>query len=117
MFSGNGLFEVVAVVFDIFKLWRISATQLCSLIGRRLRERFVSAKHHLPFNLRRLRTTETVCRGQSMSCHLKPKYSLGRIPVATATASAGPCGVASAAGEIPELAPQSALAFRVSAAA
>jgi hypothetical protein len=69
----------------------MSAIQLCSLIGRRLRERFVSAKHHLPFNLRRLRTTETVCRGQSMSCHFKPKYSLGRIPVATATASAGPC--------------------------
>jgi hypothetical protein len=71
--------------------------QRCNLIGRRLRERFVSQKHHLPSSLRRLRTTLTVSRAQSMSCHLRPKYSLGRIPVVSATASTGPCEVARAA--------------------
>ena len=70
---------------------RRSATiQRCNLIGRRLCERFVSQKHHLPSSLRTLRTTLTVCRVQSMSCHFSPKYSLGRIPVVSATASTGP---------------------------
>jgi len=57
----------------------------------------VSEKHHLPSSLRTLRTTLTVCRIQSTSCHFRAKYSLGRIPVMRATASTGPCRVARAA--------------------
>lgn len=61
---------------------RSSATiQRCDLIGLRLRERFESQKHYSPFSLRMLRTTLTICRVQSMSCHFRPAYSLGRIPV------------------------------------
>ena len=41
----------------------------CSLIGRRLRERFVSKKQPFPFSPRLLRTMLTVCRVQSTSCH------------------------------------------------
>jgi hypothetical protein len=70
---------------------------VCSLIGRQLLKRLVSEKHHFPFSLRMLRTTLTVCRAQSMSFHLKPKYSLGRIPVVSATASTSPYSVPSAA--------------------
>jgi len=58
---------------------------------------FRIAKHHLPSILRTLRSTLTVCRAQSMSCHLRPKYSLGRIPVVRATASTNPYGVPRAA--------------------
>jgi hypothetical protein len=84
--SGNGSFEVVAIVLAMYRPRRITTIQLCSLISRRLRERFTTTKHHLSFSLRRLRTTLTVCRNQSMSCYFKPKYSLGRTPVATANA-------------------------------
>jgi len=73
---------------------RRATVQRCNLMGRRLRERFVSQKHHLPFTLRMLRTTLTVCRTQSMSCHFNPRYSLGRIPVVSATANTEPSGVA-----------------------
>jgi hypothetical protein len=76
---------------------RRETIQLCNLIGRRLLERLVSEKHHFPFSLRILRTMLTVCRAQSMSCHLRPKYSLGRIPVVSATASTAPYLVPSAA--------------------
>jgi hypothetical protein len=81
----------------VCKSRRTATIQRCNLIGRRLRERFVSQIHHLPSTLRMLLTTLMVCRAQWMSRHFSPKYSLGRIPVVSATASAGPCGVASAA--------------------
>src|SRR4029077_18242952 len=57
--SGNGLFEVVAVILASCRARRIWTIQPCSFIGRRLPERFVSAKDHFPFSLRRLRTTWT----------------------------------------------------------
>jgi len=57
----------------VCKSRRSATIQRCNLIGRRLRERFVSQKHHLPSTLRMLRTTLTVCRAQSMSCHFSPK--------------------------------------------
>jgi PhzF family phenazine biosynthesis protein len=56
---------------------RRETIQLCSLIGRRLLKRLVSEKHHFPFTLRMLRTTLTVCRAQSMSCHLRPNIHPG----------------------------------------
>ena len=62
--SGHALSELLSV-----RTSRSRATiQLCNLIGRRLRARLVSEKHHLPFSLRMLRTTLIVCRPQSMSC-------------------------------------------------
>jgi hypothetical protein len=72
-----------------------SSSAACSDDG--FAKRLVSEKHHLPSSLRTLRTTLTVCRVQSRSCHFRAKYSLGRIPVVSATASTGPCGVARAA--------------------
>src|SRR6266576_1909584 len=80
-----------------FSSRRSATIQLCNLIGRRLRERFVSEKHHLPLNLRILRTTLAVCRAQTMSFHFKPKYSLRHVPVVSANANTGPCDVVSAA--------------------
>src|SRR5438309_6728055 len=82
--------QTVGALAFVCRSRRSATIQRCNLIGRRLRERFVSQKHHLPSSLRTLRTTLTVCRVQSMSCHFSPKYSLGRIPVVSATASTGP---------------------------
>jgi len=89
--------QTVGALAFVCRSRRSATIQRCNLIGRRLRERFVSQKHHLPSSLRTLRTTLTVCRVQSMSCHFSPKYSLGRIPVVSATASTGPFGVGRAA--------------------
>ena len=67
---------------DVFpfapRLFSSSSTHVCSLMTRRLRVRFVSAKCQFPFDLTSVRTTATVSSSQLMSCHRKPRYSLGR---------------------------------------
>jgi hypothetical protein len=68
-----------------------------SLITRRLRARFVSAKRQLPRTFSSVRATLTVPRSQLMSCQFKARYSLGRIAVVSATARTGPKGVGSTA--------------------
>src|ERR1700722_12531508 len=65
--------------------------QFCNLISLRLTARFVSPYSHWPVGpFLKVLFTLTVLRSQSMSCHLSPMYSLGRIPVVTATANVVP---------------------------
>src|SRR5882757_7863622 len=71
--------------------------QFCNLIRRRLPARFVFPYSQRPVGpFRKVLFTLTVLRSQSTSCHLSPIYSLGRIPVVTATANRVPYIVGSA---------------------
>jgi hypothetical protein len=73
-----------------YRSCRSSNTHPCSLIARRLRFRFVSAKRQPPLILSSVRAMLTVPRSQLMSCHFKARYSLGRVAVVSATANTGP---------------------------
>src|ERR1700722_20834871 len=65
--------------------------QFCNLISLRLPPRVVSPYSHWPVGpFRKVLFTLTVLRSESMSCHLSPMYSLGRIPVVTARANKVP---------------------------
>ena len=67
------------------QILKSSSTHACSLMMRRLRVRFVSAKRQFPADLSEVRTTLTVPRSQSMSCHFKREVFAGRMPVVSAT--------------------------------
>ena len=68
-------------------LRRRANTQFWSLIKRRLRSRFVSSMHHPPVRHSSVFETLTVPRSRLKSVQVSARYSLGRIPVVSASAN------------------------------